>query len=74
CLQQLGTSTTAELRAIGTGDKTATVLAKNYYGWFERVKKGTYQLTEKGRSSLENYPELTALSKAHIKGLHVKLK
>lgn len=74
CLQQRGASTTAQLRAIGTGDKTATVLAKNYYGWFERVKRGTYQLTEKGQSNLEQYPELTALSKDHINRLNVKLK
>ena len=74
CLQHCGASTTAQLRAIGTGDKTANVLAKNYYGWLERVKRGTYQLTKKGQLNLENYPELTALSKGHIKKLKVKLK
>jgi len=74
CLNLRGASTTAELRAFGTGDKTATVLANNYYGWFERVKRGTYQLTQKGQSSLAEYPELKALSEDHLNKLNVKLK
>ena len=69
CLELQGASSTAALRALGTGAKTASVLSKNYYGWFERVKKGTYQLTEKGRTSLSNYPELKTMSEKHLNNL-----
>lgn len=73
CLNIQGSATTAELREFGTGKKTSTVLAKNYYGWFERVKRGTYQLTDKGRSSLNDYPQLRVLSENHINEFKIQL-
>ncbi|MDF2858517.1 MAG: hypothetical protein K0Q87_4368 [Neobacillus sp.] len=46
------------LKNMGTGDKTSSILTKNYYGWFERIKRGTYALTEKGRHEINDSPEL----------------
>jgi len=40
-----------DLRAGGVPD-AAAILQSNYYGWFERVERGVYQLTEAGRGSL----------------------
>lgn len=33
------------------------ILLANYYGWFERVEKGVYALTELGRQALERWPQ-----------------
>ncbi|MFT4713183.1 MAG: hypothetical protein ACJAVI_001491 [Candidatus Azotimanducaceae bacterium] len=74
CLNIRGSASTAELRKLSTGKKTSTILAKNYYGWFERVSRGTYQLTDKGRSSLNDYPQLRALSENHIHNINIQLK
>jgi hypothetical protein len=46
------------LRAIGTGEKTLPILYRNVYGWFERVDRGLYAVSAKGRTEIEQYPEL----------------
>ncbi|WP_186580471.1 DUF2161 domain-containing phosphodiesterase [Aquibacillus kalidii] len=43
---------------LGTGKKTQSILSKNYYGWFDRIKRGMYALSEKGKQELEEYPDL----------------
>lgn len=47
------------LRELGTGPKTLGILSNNVYGWFQRVSRGLYALTTKGRDALALYPELT---------------
>ena len=47
-----------QLRALGTGPKTLSILSRNVYGWFSRVDRGLYTVTSKGREALANYPEL----------------
>lgn len=54
CLHKYGPLSPKQLREIGTGDKTPTILRANYYGWFERIQRGVYDLSEKG---LEEYVE-----------------
>jgi len=44
--------TTKELREHFDNPKISSILQKNYYGWFERVERGKYQLSEKGLSLL----------------------
>lgn len=34
-----------------------TILRANYYGWFERVEKGIYALTDPGRQALQRWPQ-----------------
>lgn len=58
CLQQLGPLSPKALRQLGTGEKTMTILNKNYYGWFERIQRGVYIISEKGNSEIKLYPEL----------------
>ena len=41
-----------ERSGVGT---TATIMQRNHYGWFERVARGSYQLTPAGKLALEQY-------------------
>lgn len=59
CLQKYGTLSPKELRTLGTGPKTASILQKNYYNWFARVAHGSYQLTTQGEAALKDFPQLT---------------
>ena len=45
-----GPATTRTLRA--TTPEATAILARNVYGWFERVSRGTYRLSEAGRAAL----------------------
>ena len=42
-----------ELKLKTGVSKTATILQKNHYGWFDRVARGVYSLSAKGRVDLE---------------------
>ncbi|MBV1879452.1 MAG: hypothetical protein KUG79_17560 [Pseudomonadales bacterium] len=66
-LRILGPSSPKTLRQLGTGDKTGRILASNYYGWFERIQRGVYQLTNQGANDLTNYPEVQKNAKNHLK-------
>jgi hypothetical protein len=65
CLLARPRMTPAAARALGTGPKTQSILRSNVYGWFERVGRGMYSLSEQGRRELAEYPELVA----HYRGL-----
>ncbi len=58
CLKKHGTMSPKDLVKLGTAEKTATILAKNYYGWFDKTGRGKYTLSEKGRAALRLYKEL----------------
>lgn len=58
CLEKLGPLSPKALTQLETGAKTSSILTKNYYGWFERIKRGTYVLSEKGRQEISEHPEL----------------
>ena len=47
-----------EIRACGGADNTQTILRYNSYGWYEKVRKGVYRITDEGRRALLDYPEL----------------
>jgi hypothetical protein len=57
CLRMFGELSPAKLKKIGTSTKTQSILYKNYYGWFEKVGHGIYDLTDDGLKVLEQYPE-----------------
>lgn len=51
--------TLKDLREFGCDcKKTGEILRDNHYGWFQRVKRGEYKLTDKGFEEIENYKEL----------------
>jgi hypothetical protein len=60
CLAKKGRMSPAELRALGTGPKTLSILRFNAYGWFERIDMGVYGLSAQGKAGLASYPELSA--------------
>jgi hypothetical protein len=57
-LEHSGPLSPKALTQMGTGDKTSSILAKNYYGWFERIKRGVYVISEKGKEEVKEYPDL----------------
>ena len=51
------------LRAAAGVPGAARILQRNVYGWFARLKRGTYELSGEGRQALSRFAEaLTALS------------
>lgn len=52
-----GPKTTSDLRKMMNNNKVVSVLQKNYYGWFERVSRGVYQITTLGHKALIEYHE-----------------
>jgi len=60
-LSMRGPLTVAELRKFTSSPKTLSTLYRNVYGWFERVGRGVYALTEQGHAALAKYEALTAL-------------
>lgn len=58
CLEKHGVLSAAELKVMGTGEKTYGILYQNVYGWFERVEKGRYGLHAAGKAAVAAYPEV----------------
>ncbi|MCM3694553.1 DUF2161 domain-containing phosphodiesterase [Neobacillus niacini] len=57
-LDKMGPLSPKALKDLGAGDKIPSILTKNYYGWFDRIKRGTYILNEKGKLEMQEYQEL----------------
>lgn len=55
-LEQHGPLSPKALREMGTGNKTQSILNKNYYRWFEKISRGVYGLSETGKKELELFP------------------
>lgn len=60
CLEKHGNLSPKQLRDLGTGQKTLSILSGNFYGWFERVDRGIYALTTTGKTEIEQFAEATA--------------
>lgn len=58
CLERVDALSAAELRKLGTDDKTYSILYNNFYGWFDRVSRGKYSLSEQGRLALQEYSQI----------------
>jgi hypothetical protein len=66
-LDKNGVMSTKALREAGSDKKkTTTILQDNYYGWFERVSKGRYKLTDDGVKGLEVFKSVTDTIKENI--------
>lgn len=55
CLLVVGDMTLNEIKAYGTGEKTASILRMNYYNWFEKTDEGKYRLTDEGHDGINHY-------------------
>ena len=67
CLSKLGPSRPKSLRNLGTGDKTTSILSANHYGWFQRVEKGVYELTDQGNVDSRSFTHIYKQAEAHFK-------
>jgi len=67
CLSRLGPSSPKSLRNLGTGDKTTSILAANHYGWFQRIEKGVYRLTDQGDLESRTFEQIYKQAEAHFK-------
>lgn len=59
-LNELGPLSPKQLRDLGTGPKTQSILYSDFYGWFQRVGRGVYAITRQGRAALKEYADLAA--------------
>jgi hypothetical protein len=60
CIDKLGPLSSAKLKKCGTDEKkTYSILYNNHYGWFYRMDKGVYDLTDKGKEALKTYEKLS---------------
>lgn len=50
-------SSGAEINKIINEKQATSILYQNYYNWFDRVKKGIYRLSEKGKAELPDWLE-----------------
>lgn len=51
-LSENGVMKVSDIRTVA-GEKTGSILQKNYYGYFNRVKTGHYELTDAGKEAVE---------------------
>lgn len=58
-LEKYGQLPPKQLKIL-TGEDCGGLLYRNYYGWFRRVEKGVYAVTEKGIAEMKDFPELYA--------------
>lgn len=64
CLEKYGQLSPRELKALGSGEKTQSMLSKNHYGWFDNISRGTYRLSESGCKGIQEYPEIYQKSRS----------
>jgi hypothetical protein len=69
CLERFGPLSPKKLRELGTdAKKTTSILSENHYGWFEKVDRGIYAITEEGKKALAEYSELAKYYLEKIEG------
>jgi len=59
-LAERGPLRLAELRTVAGVPGAAGILQRNVYGWFARQQRGTYELSEAGRSGLDQFAAVIA--------------
>jgi len=48
----------SDIRAHTGVERAASILQRNVYGWFDRIDRGVYDLSPKGRQSLDLYADV----------------
>ncbi|MBK8474903.1 MAG: hypothetical protein IPL39_00965 [Opitutaceae bacterium] len=59
-LVRFGPLAPRQLRAVGTGAKTLSILHGNVYGWFERLDRALYRVKPAGETALQTYAAVVA--------------
>ncbi|MBQ8301903.1 MAG: hypothetical protein IJX57_08090 [Clostridia bacterium] len=65
-LDMYGDLSPKQIREKGGADNTASILRYNVYGWFHKIEKGIYAITDDGRKGLLEYPELEKYYTEHL--------
>lgn len=65
-LKELKTIAPRQGKALGI-IKSQAILRDNYYGWFKKVSRGLYELTDLGLSDLNNYQSIISTLMEDIK-------
>ena len=61
-LKVLGPSLVRKVAKGAESARAGSILLNNYYGWFQRIGRGTYQLTTQGELALETYCDVLKAS------------
>jgi hypothetical protein len=54
-LSKSGPMQAKDVRDLTGVEKAGNLMRNNYYGWFEKINRGVYELTEKGKEELKAY-------------------
>lgn len=65
-LETYGEMTPKQLRALGSGPKTQSILYANHYDWFERLGRGLYHIKPKTPGKLRQFADVVAYYKNKI--------
>lgn len=57
CLADKAPQSPKDIRTASGVERAAAILQANHYGWFTRVSRGVYTLSEDGRSALDQLEE-----------------
>ena len=60
-IERQGLTSLTALRATGVVPNAARILQKDVYGWFRRIERATYGLTDRAREDLARYTAAGAL-------------
>ena len=55
--RETGAASPREIRQATGVDAAGAILQRDHYGWFARIDRGVYALSEKGRQALEQFPQ-----------------
>jgi hypothetical protein len=59
-LDQRGPLKASALKELSAVGRAPAILLRDVYGWFERIERGVYDVTPKGRAALETYANVVA--------------
>lgn len=66
-LADSGPCSPGDLRARGASERAGTILRDNHYGWFVRVRRGVYDLSEPGRTEPGAlFPDVLAVLRSRV--------
>ena len=54
-LSKSGPMQAKDVRDLTGVEKAGNLMRNNHYGWFEKINRGVYELTEKGKKELQAY-------------------
>lgn len=58
CLDRYGEMSPKHIKEFGTNKKqTDSALRENFYGWFDKVKRGVYTINDVGKTALEEHKQ-----------------